>query len=78
MAEETIKTGFLYDEKGNLSSGRLVKLTSIILAGITTLTGLVALIFVDNAELSGYCFKMTGLFLATATGSEVVQKVTGR
>ena len=75
-----IKKGLFYDDKGNFSSGRVVKMTSIFLAIATSLTGLGALLFMKapNMLLSDYCFKMTGLFLATATGAEIVQKTTGR
>ena len=74
-----IKKGLFYDDKGNFSSGRVVKVQSVILAGISFLTGIVVLIKdPTNVAIGDYCFKMTGLFLATATGAEIVQKVTGR
>ncbi len=70
---------FFQDAEGNFSSGRFIKITSGIMAFITITTGVVTLIFQpNNSEIANYCFKVAGLLLATATGSEVVQKITGR
>ena len=70
---------FFQDAEGNFSSGRVIKLMSAFSAFIVAGTGL-AFVIKDptNAVLSDYCFKMAGLFLATATGAELVQKITGR
>ncbi len=80
MADNEIKKGLLYDDKGNFSSGRVVKLTSLLMAVILGVVGLVGVFFkpASASGLTDYCFKMVGLFAATATGAEITQKVTGR
>lgn len=70
---------FFQDTEGNFSSGRLIKVISAIMAVTTALMGTITLIKQPtNIIIADYCFKMTGLFLATATGSELVQKITGK
>ena len=70
---------FFQDTEGNFSSGRLIKVMSGFMAIVTALTGAITLIKQPtNTVIADYCFKLTGLFLATATGSELVQKITGR
>lgn len=71
--------GFFQDAEGNFSSGRFIKVLSALMAFVTAIAGTITLIASPtNAAISDYCFKMTGLFLATATGAEIVQKVTGK
>ena len=77
--EKEIKSGLFYDDEGNFSSGRVVKMQSIVLAAISFLTGIIVLIKdPSNLAISDYCFKTTGLFVATASAAEIVQKTTGR
>ncbi len=71
--------GLFYDGEGNFSSGRVVKVGSAIMAGVSFAIGAVTLILDPaNSGIADYSFRMTGLFLATATGAEIVQKTTGR
>ena len=77
--EVIIKKGLFYDDKGNFSSGRVVKLGSAIMAIASSIMGAVTLVRQpDNIIMADYCFKLTGLFIASATGAEIVQKTTGR
>lgn len=71
---------FLQDGGGNQSSGRLVKLISLFLAGLVALGGFTVLIIQKNSnpDLANYCLLITSAFLTVATGSEIVQKVTGK
>ncbi len=80
--EIQLKGNSLFQDKdGNFSSGRVIKIVSGVAALVIAVAGVAILTFLppaDSATLSDYCFKMAGLFLATATGSEIVQKITGR
>jgi hypothetical protein len=84
MVGDTImddKKGFLQDAQGDLSSGRLVKVSSFFAAIAFAVIGL-AMIYVskDSAiagEISKYALATSGMFLGVATSAELVQKIKG-
>lgn len=81
MSDDPVKQlGFLYDPNGDLSSGRLIKILSFVMSAVMAIGGVIAIAFVpvSGPTLSGYCSTIAAMFLATATGTELIQKVTGK
>jgi len=73
------KIGLFQNNKGELSSGRVVKLIAGASAFVLAFIGLyVVSNDASNELVADYCFKMAGLFLGVATSAELVQKITGR
>lgn len=75
----------LMDADGDISSGRVVKVYAFFTAvGITVLglAAIIVLIWADKAamakELTTYVMGSAGMFLTVATGTEIVQKITGK
>jgi hypothetical protein len=68
------KLGFLSDSNGDLSSGRLIKLSSFVIAVILAF---LAILVIPVAKFD-IAFKIIVSFLGLAGASEVVQKITGK
>lgn len=69
--------GYLQGPDGELSSGRLQKIVSLVVAVISAATGFILMLVnpeLANSGLGMYALGITGLFLAVATGSEIAQK----
>ena len=79
MNEERRKYQLLENEYGDYSSGRLMKLMSAFFAVGFGVYGMFLITSApENSVLADYCLKQTALFLGVATGSELVQKLTGK
>lgn len=73
------KIGLLQNKDGELSSGRLIKIISAVTAVAFGAVGMVIIAKnPSNIILADYCLKQTAIFLGVATGTELVQKITGR
>lgn len=76
--------GFLNDSDGNLSSGRLVKVCSFAISALVAIgCTIFAVIQLMNGkpitqDFINFTLGVTGIFMATATAGEVVQKITGK
>jgi len=78
--EKHDKRSFLEDADGDLSSGRLMKLTSFFIAIFFAALGGLLLFFAKEAlapELNSYLIAIVGMFLGVATSAEIVQKIKG-
>jgi len=82
MGNELQKTplGFFTDPDGDFSSGRLIKVFSFISAVVIGIGTVVALSIIKDAasaqQMADYSSKLVAMFLGTATGAELVQKIT--
>ena len=75
-----VKHGFLEDSSGDLSSGRLMKLTSFFFAIFFAAVGAAIIFFAAEyapAEIGNYFLGVIGMFLGVATSAEIVQKLKG-
>jgi hypothetical protein len=72
--------GFFTDPQGDFSSGRLIKIFSFVVAVVIGVGVVFAMSFVKDAavaeQMSDYSLKLVAMFLGTATGAELVQKIT--
>lgn len=69
--------GFLQGPDGELSSGRLIKIGSFVVAVITSIVGfaLLAIPATANPNIGTYAFQITGLFAGLAVGAEASQRI---
>ncbi len=73
------KRGFLQDDLGDNSSGRLMKISAFFIAALVAVIGVFLIAFVEGtaSELRGYLVSIIGMFLGVATSAEIVQRIKG-
>jgi hypothetical protein len=85
MSEEHKPLGIMADPSGDISSGRVMKMQAFWTAIALTVVGFATSIVLGllgksdiAAQLQDYILISAGMYLAVATGAEVMQKATGK